>query len=154
MAGAQYTGSIDPATDKIIIGGLILSKAGLAEDDSVTLERDEMVSSTYNGINNRYGNAIIQNTRGTLTVRLQETAIENQALWAILGTTIGGVINRVPWVIQRGNVDDGGYQVAGGLCWLEQQPSVSFGASISEREWVFKVDDASFNLAAATNALL
>lgn len=154
MAGANFTGTIDPATDQIIIGGLVLGKAGLAEDDAVMLSRDDNVTETTNGQNNSYGVAVKQNTRGTLTIRLLETAIENEALHALVGATTGstGVV-RVPWLIQRGVIGDGGYQLAGGFCWIESQPDIGFGATVGDREWVFKVDDASVNIARAATAL-
>ncbi len=146
MANLKNNGTIDPSKDTIIIGGALV--VGLTEDDAVSLVRDEDITDTYNGQDDSYTISVIRNSRGTLTIRLQETSETNQLFWGYLGVIQGGGFTVLPWAINRGTT-----VIGGGTCWLQGQPEVVLGRTAKEYEWTFRVDDANLNLAVAGSSL-
>ncbi len=143
---AKELGVIDPSTDIVLLNGVQV--VGWADDDVAEIAKDENHTDTFKGINNEYTISVIQDSLGTLTLRLQETSPTNNILFATLGAYKSGQFRTLPFTIKRKTT-----VIGSGKFWVETQPVPVLGRTTKVYEWVLKVDNANLNLTLASSLI-
>ena len=137
MSAGDFQGTY--AADKIVVtvGGVICS--GFTDGDFVTAEYNNDRYGMMVGADGEVGRSKNPGRDGIITIVLAGSSKANDALSALENLeSLSGVDAPIP----IGIADLSGRTVIGASkAWLQTAPAVSFGAEITEREWVFACAD-------------
>lgn len=118
------------------IGGKVIS--GFT-DDMITFAYEANQVEDEAGADGEVVRRIVHDSRGTLTINLQQTSRSNAVLSALANAdrlTGDGV---VPVIMRNNRGED---LIVGGNAWVQKQADVSFRAGIEGRAWPIRIGHA------------
>lgn len=117
----------------VIIG--VKPITGLASGDSVTVEREADSWTDSVGINGEVTRSGSADKRGTITIKVQQTSIDNDYL---SGLSVADELSSegvFPILIRDTN---GRSLYAAAQCWIKKPANATFAKESGEREWVIR----------------
>lgn len=134
--------SYDPKMVAITIGSHILS--GYAEDTFISMEPQGEGTTSTVGADGEVARTMSHNTLHRVTVTLQGTSDSNDYLSDLLARDrASGGAGVVPLAVQdlRGTTI-----IAASQAWVVNSPTVDFGSTVSDREWVLDAVITEFHV--------
>lgn len=121
----------------VVVGTVELKN--FADGDTVTIERMSDTFTDSVGATGEVERAATNDRRGTITINIQQTALDNQGLSALMLLDEVSLSGVVPITV----IDNSGFDVhTAAECWLVKPPSAVYGREAGKaRTWVFRAAD-------------
>ena len=145
---ADLLGVIDPNRDRILIGPVEVT--GFADDDMITISRNEDITNTFVGTKGDITVVTNPNSVGTVTIRLQETSPTNAQLFAALAAI---QVGSVDGILTFSAIRESSSILPVTRAWLQTQPDISYGKETNIYEWVLTLENATMDLGALTGTV-
>lgn len=124
----------DPASVSVIVAGKLMT--GFADDSAVTVERMTDTWTDQVGTDGFVTRAKSNDQRGTVTINLTQTSPSNDDLQALASADELSGNGAGPFLMRDGS---GRTICSGDTCWVTKPPSLEFGRSVVNRQWVIRV---------------
>jgi hypothetical protein len=120
----------DPKKFSLAIGGYIMG--GFADDDYVTVERDEDAYKKYVGVSGEVARVKNLNRAGHIVLRLMQSSDSNDALSLLAVLDEAADLGAVP-VLARDH--SGRSLFAAAFCWVKKFPKAVWKKDVALWEW-------------------